>query len=83
MGLATWLSAVLWLALVFVIFNFLAGAARNSVVIAELDGEGVAIIAVAGDDIESLLHRVGQLAELVAAQLFQPPLLAQFQFLEQ
>ena len=83
MGLATWLSAVLWLALVFVIFNFLAGAARNFFMIAELDGEGMAIIAVTGDDVESLLHRVGQPAELVVAQLFQPLPLAQFQFLEQ
>ncbi len=83
MGLATWLSAVLWLALVFVIFNYLAGAARNFFMIAQLDGEGMAIIAVTGDDVESLLHRVGQPAELVVAQLFQPPPLAQFQFLEQ
>ena len=42
MGLAAWLSAVLWLSLIFVILKFSTGAARNFVMITELDGEGMA-----------------------------------------
>jgi len=35
-----------------------------------VDATDLAIIAVTGDGVECLLHRVGQLAELVVAQLF-------------